>query len=442
MICFVDLFTFFLVTYWLLKNIKNIGRSSRFLIGVLIYVLYVLPLGLDWLYEMADYSYTIDRVGFILPRMDILTVLIYDGLILVTLYCILLKNTNITNAGIKTSLTINKGLTSLLYAGMILPALTTIVLLKEPDLLFAFQWRELGEFTIHPTYRTIERFTYLGISCSLLLLFSKSEKNIFLTLLFKLVYISFIFMNVCIQGKRAILFYAIINFLIMFYFQLESYKKAGKEIVTRIIPVSILAIIGFVFIVSFTSYVKSERGYEEGSSVMYTTTRIDMFRDDRVRMAIYHSIYSIDTNVPSIVSYPGQTFFVDIMSFIPFNYIVEYLDVKGTMCQTRFTHALINKDPSRHIDNKINWMTVTIFAEIISNIGILLSFFFIPYLCVWFSNIIDKYAYPNNALILSCFALLQLFDFTYVSVFIEFTIILCFFSNNRMHFSKTNQHQI
>lgn len=437
MIQLIDLITFFLSTYMLIKNARNIGRDSRFLIGVLVYVFYIIPLGLDWLYEMADYSYARNRVGFILPRQDFLTNLIYDILMLLTLYCVFYKYKNQLVRGRNSMYFNDSWFKILMYVGMMLPAFATIVLLNNPQMLFAFQWRELGIYESVGSYATIERFTYLGITCSILLLFSKSEKNVLITNILKVGDIVFIYINVCIQGKRAILFYAIINLLLMFYFRLENWRQEGKNILMRVIPILLLSIVGFLFMVSFTSYVKTERGYEEGSTTMYTTTRIDMFRDDRVRMAIYYSIYStFDSNVPSIVSYPCQTYAADVLSFIPFNYIADYLGYKDASYQTRFTHVLIGKDPDRGIEKGTAWMTVTTFAEVISNLGVFLAFLLIPYMCMKFSSLVDKYAYPYNALVLCSFVLLQLFDFTYISVFLEFTILLCFFSRKR-YFKKS-----
>ncbi len=428
----IDIITFLVASFWLMKNIKKIGKDSRFVVGALIYVFYVLPIGLDWFYEFADYTYFPDRYGFIWPRKDFLTNFLYNALMLVTLYCVLYKNTQANKVTIKSNVMSDKKFTILLYMGMVFPVFSVVFLLHEPNMLFAFQWREMGVFNDQGTYSTIERFTYIGISCALLLFFKKTNKNFIYSLLLKLIAIAFVIMNVCIQGKRAILFYAIINLMLLFYFQLESWRKEGKNIKIRLIPIVLLAIYGFVFMVSFTSFVKAGRGYEEGTAKMYTITRIDMFRDDRVRMAIYYSIYSkFDGNVPSILSYPGQSFISDFMSFIPLNYIAESMGIRDVKYQTRFTHALIGKDPNKKLDKDESWMTVTAFAEIISNVEVLLAFLLIPFLCLWTSKMIDKYVYPNNALILSSFVLLQLFDFTYVSVFIEFTIILCYLASRK-----------
>ncbi len=442
MIEIIDLLTFFLSTYWLVTNVKNIGRSSKFIIGLLVYVFYVLPIGMDWLYKMADYTYFPDRYGFIWPRKDFLTNLIYDCLVLVTLYAILLKNSIQNTKIVKPIGSHNKIVQIILYVGMVFPAIATIVLLKEPNMLFAFQWREMHLFSDEGTYHTIERFTYIGISCSILLLFSKRKKNFIVTFFLKAMCVLFIFMNVCIQGKRAILFYAIINLMLMLYFKLEEWKKDGKNITNRVLLMSVLASLGLYFMISFTSFVKAERGYEQGTDKMYVITRIDMLRDDRVRMAIYYDLYSrFEPELPSIVSYPGQTFLVDFTSFIPLNYLVESFGLRDAPYQTRFTHALLKMDPSKHIDKEHNGMTVSFLAEIISNLGILLAFFIIPIFCNWSSKMIDKYAYPNNALILCCFVLLQLFDFTYVSVFIELTIILCFLTRKGVIRKKNNTNK-
>ena len=45
--------------------------------------------------------------------------------------------------------------------------------MRQPAMLMAFQWRELGIFSTSGSYATIEKITYIAVSCSVLLFFSK-----------------------------------------------------------------------------------------------------------------------------------------------------------------------------------------------------------------------------------------------------------------------------
>ncbi len=431
MIEILDLITFFLSTFWLISNFKRIGNNSRFLICALVYVFYIIPLGMDWLYQMANYSYVSDRVGFIWPRHDFLTVLIYDLGMLYTQYYILYGKHKGKEGGRRYIVQTDKNeklCRLLMFIFMVLPAFATIVLVREPGMLYIMQWRELHLFPDEGSYATIERFAYLGISCSVFILFDKNDKGFFsLKTLIRLMAIAFLYMNICIQGKRAILFYAIINIMVMLYIHLVDLIKSQKNLrrVKRyVIIASVLVLVGSYIMVSITSAVKTERtnGLIDDAT-MYTTTRIDFFRDDRVRMAIY---YSIRPNELSICDFPCQTFIRDFMSFIPLNYVQDKLDWNSASYQTRFTHALCHVDPGVKIDVKeYSFMTVTFFAEMISNLGFLIGIILLPLFCLWFVKMIDKYPYPYNAFIICCFILMNLFDFTYISVVVEFTFILC-----------------
>ncbi len=435
MIEILDLITFFISTYWLLANVKKLGKNSRYLIFALVYVFYIVPIGLDWLYLMADYSFVSYRVGFIWPRHDLLTVFFYDIGLLYIGYVILhgkIKNSSYNHIPIDGNDKNESLCNIMMIAGMVLPAFATLFLLKEPGMLYIMQWRELHLFPDEGSYAAIERFSYLGISCSIFILFGKKGKRFFsFPTLLKLSSIAFVYMNICIQGKRAILFYAIINFMVMLYIHVLRLLQSNKNI-RRFITVAIVVVaVGSYAMISVTAMVKRERtdGLIE-DTWLYTTTRIDFFRDDRVRMAIGYSVHPEAIN---IVSYPGQTFIRDFMSFIPFNYVQERIGWNKETYQTRFTHALIGINPNTtKMDIAENsWMTVTVFAEIISNLGFFIGIILIPWFCLWFVKRIDKYPYPYNAFIICCFILMNLFDFVYIAVFVEFTFILCWLYNRK-----------
>ena len=149
MIEVLDIITIIVSTFWLIKNIKRLGEGSRFLILFLVYVFYILPIGLDWFYKMADYSVYYGRVGFILSRKDFLTVFIYDiGMISVQYLLIKGKTRRKRRNGVYAiEQDRNHSLCRItMIIGMVLPAIATVLLIHEYGMLFIPQWREMKLF--------------------------------------------------------------------------------------------------------------------------------------------------------------------------------------------------------------------------------------------------------------------------------------------------------
>lgn len=415
-----DIITFVVSTIWLIESLRKISLGSRYFINVLIYIFYILPLGMDYIYQMADYSYS-GWWGFIVPRNDILTVIIYDLGLLYTQY-IIVSYKRKRDIGLNRSVAKEGSYTAIMLIGMILPAVAVLVLLRQPGMLYMFQWRELELFSTEGSFSTIERFTFIGVSCSAFLLFDLNRK-LFHPL--RLIALIFLYVNICIEGKRAIIFFAMINIAVLIYLRFKELKSKGKGVFFYIVvsvPIVAAAIVVMVFM---TVTVKMERGYDvNDTSKMYTTTRIDFLRDDRLRLAIYSDI---NRDEVKLLDYPLQTFFHDVFAFIPLNYIPPLLDLKTYSYQTYFTYALEHKERKTEKLNvqEHSYMTVTCFAEIISNLGFFIGFLLLPFFCLWFSRKIDKYPYPYNAFIICSFILLHLFDFFYVAVYLELTFILC-----------------
>lgn len=415
-----DLFTLFLISFWLIKMFLRRDLCSKFFISSLLYVFYIVPLGLDWLYEMADYSYS-GWWGFMVPRGDVLTNVLYDILFLYTFFVFLIKNRYQVSKVFSNNydVQIDK---MYLYLSLIaiLPPIAVIFLMRQPTMLFAFQWRELEIFSTGGSYATIEKITYLAVSCSVLLLFSKNRFNI----LVKFFSVACLVMNICIQGKRAILFYAIINIVIVLYLKFRNAQINLKKTLFWGIVSLLICIVFLSFMVNMTMAVKLDRGYDpNNTSAMYTTTRIDFLRDDRVRLSIYSSIHP---DVVEVLHYPAQSYLTDVFSFIPLNYLASMFGIHLYSYQTYFTHALERKKSDMSVDvaNR-SYMTVCFVSELISNVGLIFAIFILPYLCLWFAKLADKYPYPLNALILCIFASLNMFDFTYMAYYIEAVIVLC-----------------
>lgn len=372
---------------------------------------------------MADYSYS-GWWGFITPRKDWFTNIIFDLLFITTIYSLIGKNERRARLNIRNTESIKVNIAPYLGLIAMIPPMAVIVLLHRPAMLYAFQWRELELFPTTGSYATIEKITYIAVSCSVLLLFTKSRYGLFV----KLFSIACLLTNICIQGKRAILFFAIINIVIVLYSKVKDSKINVKKMLI-IGSVCLALCVAFLsFMISMTVSVKLDRGYDpNNTSAIYTTTRIDFLRDDRVRLSIYLKAHPDEVQV---MQYPTQSLWSDVFSFIPLNYVASAAKLNLYSYQTYFTHALERKkaDSKMDVENH-SYMTVTFISEIISNFGILLAFFILPYLCRWFANKAEKYPYPLNAMILCIFVSLNMFDFTYMAYYIEAVVVLCWLYN-------------
>lgn len=420
-----DIITFLISSIWLIKSLKNIAKGSRYFINALIYVFYVLPLGMDYFIEMADYSYS-GFLGFIAPRQDVLTVIFYDLGMLYTQYMILFHRVKKSDTLYQNNVN-ESNYTPWVVLGMIIPAVAVLLLLRQPGMLYMFQWRELELFPADGSYATIEKFTYLGVSCSVFLLFDLNKKWYHPL---RLIALAFLMVNICIQGKRAIMFFAMINVAVLVYLRFNELVAKNKHIFVFIVFGLALLVIAVYSMVFMTVTVKMDRGYNvDDTSVMYTTTRIDFLRDDRVRLAIYSELHKDEVE---ILDYPLQTYAGDIFGFIPLNYIPSLVGMKIYSYQTYFTYAVIHKKRSGNLDVANNsFMTVSCFAELISNLGLLLGMALMPFICLWFARRIDKYPYPFNAFIICSFILLHLFDVMYIAIYLELTFFLCLIYKNK-----------
>lgn len=432
MIAFIDILTIIISTFFLLHILKKVSNNARSLIYLIFFVLYVLPLYLDYSIGFSDLSYGgKSYYGFIVSRGDVLTVLVYDFLLIISqgvLACYNIKRK--TSESLYVGTLYNKKVLITLIAGMVFPAFCVVSLLGHIGMLYTFQWRELGLFPTGGVYSVIEQFCYVGVCCSLLLLFVRRR-----LMLLKLTSLVFLYINICIQGKRSIMFFAILITVVMLYLVMVDRISLKKPIKLYLASLTIIAACCIAFMIVSSSLVKMERGYDiTDTNKIMSTLRVDFFRDDRVRMAIYSAIHPDDI---SILQYPGQTILSNILSLKPLNHFAEFLGLDIYSYQVHFTYALTDSKQQTILDpDSFGWMTVTFMAEIISNFGVILSFLIIPFILLSFSKLLDLFGYPLNCLTCFYFLLVCLFDFTYSIYFFEILAIVIIYRNYKLHKNK------
>ena len=414
---YFDIFTIFLSIYFLLQAVKHLAGKSIFIIYILLYAFYILPLDLDYLISFPAYLNPRHH-GFYISYDDALTRVIYDFALLWTQFCVIryFKGKKIVVTTEKKNS--KKNYAKYLIAGMALPPILTIVVLHNPAMLYTFQWNELDTFTIHRLFSYVEQLTYIGICCAVLYLFSDKHKKV--KWILNVIALLFIYINICIQGKRGILFFALVMFFLVVF--LKNNKESGFNLFKiRNIIIVIVGLAVCFFMIAMSIDVKLERGYAE--DMIVDALRVDFFRDDRVRMAIFSELYP---NRMHILDWYGQTIFYNITHIWPINLICINFFGMRLLNYQQFISAAIQ---GIRFTEK-GYMTPTLFAEGISNIGIVLGIFIMPFICIWFSKQIDKYPYPLNALIIASFLLLNMFSVNYIMLFLELSFILCLTSRS------------
>lgn len=409
----------------LLKNYKRITLSSRYLIYFLFLFYYVIPLILDVVYMRPEYTKSLYR-GFNLTRDDELTRCIYDLFVVYSQLVILnfrrWKTTPEYMDSLKVSeleekLEIKEFTVNLfIVIGAVLPVLLTVILPVNKRALFVFQWREYGIIDYTKHFGFIEQFTYIGIICTLVLLVHAIQNRRFGAVL---MYGVLLFMNICIQGKRSILFFALLVYILIMLPGLRNKALDSKERRRKMFGIVIIAVIAVGIMIASTLVVKvTSRGYDANDfSELYTALRIDFFRDDRVRMAIYAIL---NPNQMKIVDFPGQTLLPIPTWIFPIDHILGKFGISYPAYTSYFCSALLMLPRSQ----SFTYMTPCIYAELISNFGFL-GALFMPFLCVWFATKADKYPYPFNVFILVSFISLQMYAISYMAYYFEFVFLMC-----------------
>lgn len=259
-------------------------------------------------------------------------------------------------------------------------------------------------------YSSLERLSYLGVVASMILLCLPIKKRI------KLLAFILLYMNICIEGKRSAVFFALIVFVVCFIFY--SKKKVN------LLPLTIIGIIAIVLIVSLTFGVQSDyRGYT-ASSDLYRMLRVDIFRDDTIKSAIYFMIYP---NKGGILDYPLQSIVMQIGYLFP----LVWTGIPKVGYETYMTAALKYLE----IDGLTNGtrMTVSFFDCAIANLGIL-GFIVGGIITILFALLTDRCSKEWRPIVICGFILYSMYSWAYICWYFQFWIIFYFLTKYRIVF--------
>lgn len=414
----IDILTIVISLIIAYKCLKKIKESSIYIIYFFFFFIYIIPLILDYVIGLPKYLFywdatnsTYDKYeGFIKSYKDVPTRIIYDVFIILFQIILLrfrpkLKTHGHIDVGCNT-LIIRKNILLLLVLLSFIPIIFSVAV-GYYYIPILYGWREnpfLSFIQESNYYSTIERLTYIGITASLLCLMAPKQ-NLF----FKILMLIICYMNISIESKRSIIFFAMAVFFLL------KYSGYGGKIKT--VKLAIIAIIGVGVMIAYSIYIKTHiRGYTEYDQ-LYTNIRIDLFRDDTMRLVIY----SIISNMKSVIDYPFQSYLTEIIFIFPLDILngLFRLEVPQVGFNTYLTSALIGAPLSAGE----RWMTTSMIDEAIANF-FLIGCIIVPIILGKISHFVDRSKPFVQVVLLSSVLLTFMYSFNYIAYYLEFALII------------------
>ncbi len=417
----MDIPTLVLTACMCVTAIKKWKKGQRSVFYFIFLFFYVVPILLDYLFAFPTYSYSHNMYGFEVSYKDSSTRVVYDLLVLGIQWLLLrLEYKKSPSLVVKNNDNYYKYISTFLYLGLVIAPILVLLLGNDKSILYTFMWRE-NELSETGYLPIAERLSYVGICCAVVLFFWKSGKNKFIR---RIISIIFAYINICIQGKRSILFFLllVVPIVMLPNIRIRNLTDKQRRRIIRVLFFLIVAVL--TIIVAFTIKIKVDnRGYEDMKAV-YTSLRIDIFRDDRVRMAIYAFLYP---SKMTILTYPGQTIIPALITFFPLDYIFGFMRIHPIAYSAYISAALTGSSVVSQADA---FMSPSILAELFSNFHIFGVAIFI-WMTLWFAKMVDRYPYPANVFIYISYIMLHIYSVSYIAYFLEFSLILCLLCRNR-----------
>lgn len=422
MVSVIDIFTAFVSIIVLSKSIAKARSSARHLFYVLFFAVAVTPLILDYAIGFPNYfswETGLRLSGFVLSSEDAATRILYDVYLLIfplVLFNVRFKRLRMTELPIRDDENqkgrgaLKRGVFVLLAFLAVFPILLVVLLPMPNELLIEWGWRDSGLISIdtNPYYYSVEKLTYVGVVSSIMLVLNRRNDGKYN--IFSLFWLLFLYMNMCIESKRSIIFFAYI--VAVCYLMCTSSRKSFKRI-------GFAALIAIVLFVSFSVFVKiNYRGYVDMEAI-YTSLRIDFFRDDTIKMAIFSVL---NPSRISILQYPFESYLLQIGYLFPLGFI----GVPKMEYNLLFTCALQGVP----LSTGLNYMTTSMLDEVVSNFGII-GFVVAPIFSALLADLCDGRNPIVKTLYVSIYTLLLMYSLSYILWFVEAAVVAIVYINTR-----------
>jgi hypothetical protein len=429
---FFDIVTMIISAYWALVNVKKLKTSTRYIIYYTFFVICIFPLFMDYIIGKPMYELLPNRYhGFVISYDDSTTRVLYDIFLMISQY-IMLKCfwrqrykfvLNFRPKQYGKEYVHNNDIYDFRELNRVMQRICVCVALIAPIIaiiggytiiLFVFGWRDEHLFdyvTASSLYSFMEKFSYLGATMSLLLMFSDyREKRTYRGLVYRIISIPLLIMNICIESKRSIIFFCFIMLVVILIYGKSKEIKIGRII-------GIASILATIVIVLSVIVKTQSRGYS-GIMTIYSTLRIDIFRDDTIKMAIYGML---NPNEIKILDFPFQSYLMQIRYFFFMDIIAGkgFIPLQGLGFNKYLSAALVGADLSMGY----SFMTTSMFDEAIANFGVI-GFLLAPIMCSIVTRNADKYSGFEKTLMVGCLVLGMMYSPNYILFYIEVTVVI------------------
>lgn len=412
MLTFFEILTLLISSFFLISTLRKLKSGSIGVIYCIFWIICVLPLLLDHLIGVPKYNPNAYKL-FVDACYDETTRILYCIYLIIT-QLIMMRYGRISrrklyfdrmNADSHSNSTDNllekKSFQMILLCMALAVPILTILFRLPIIYLISLSWRYDGmDLSSVSGYGTLERLSYIGVVASTVLIFMKKK------LFIKILMIFLLYMNVCIEGKRSAVFFALAA-LILCYLEFSSSKN-------KIFWVLLSGIVITIIVINLTFSVQNTfRGYTSFDD-LYRMLRIDLFRDDTIKSAIYCILHPSEVQ---ILNFPFQSVVMQIGFLFP----LVFTGIPRVGYETYLTAAL----KYRSIDELTNGvrMTPSLYDCALANFGIV-GFLIGGLIAIYFAKCMDRSAYYWRPIIACGFMLYSMYSFAYICWYFEFFFII------------------
>ncbi|MEH6731299.1 MAG: O-antigen polymerase [Pseudoalteromonas distincta] len=334
-----------LVSCWyLLRGLLN----TAVVIYPVFFLFYVSPSFLNVIYGVPVYPNKFDNLNAV--NSDNSTVFIYGmfiSLLLVFFTYKLLKSK-------KTRLAVDSiVISSLVIRGLFILSISSLLLVlfaPNPEVYFDYgKIRSLYGTEDYKFYVYVSFSCVISALCILILRFIHGEN---ISNIKNLLFLTILILDVVFNGKRLLMFFLPVYFMIGYFFSKNKKVDIIKVLVSFIIFIS--------FYTYYTDEIKSDISKSEEQ--VYAALRIDFGRDDVLKFVINETLIKDG----EILNYPGQTMFGAIVAYVPRS-IFPNDEMKPYPYAQYLTNKLVYSERGAGLKG---WTVTTSFIdELVSNFG-------------------------------------------------------------------------
>lgn len=400
MITLANIITVLVSTLLLRRSVSRLLKSSNNLLDIcftVFYAMHIVPIVVEWFCDVRDFM----ENRYIYQAMtDANTTFVYDGAcIIISLLFYYFSKKNKAKLTLRERFQVGNKTKRHTFARiigfllLIIPLLAAYLMAPNKDVYNTFSYfftTRYSEFSIEYLYHreVILHSTLLSIIGLIVFYYNRTKTSLINNLIVTIGIVGMTWMD----GKRAILVYALFGILVVDYLQGNLQNK--KDVIKKV---------SFFLLITFSYFfIYAQITQKAADSTFFRSYTGYFSRLSCLKVAIYDVLYT-DNILTSI----GQTIPFDVFFFIPRSI---WVDKPVAYCYYYTAYALTGDGSNQvHVNHLVN-----IWTEFTSNFG-LLGILIAAVLLIKLAKWIDNSSSPITYMAGSCFILMySMFGFEYI----------------------------